>query len=422
MEAKPIDSIADRSILEKRLMSTGNAFIFFNNKCDCLLDIRHNDDGAKFYELKFRSNDNENIYFAYNKDGLVCNEKNALVDLLSLRDENVDEVKNYFDNYGFLFPVTSKSYTSFKYDDIVFVTRRIKYTVKILSMLSSQNFDYSQLLFMVSYLLFNSIQIGSIYNSPVTPMKEYVDNPFSIPEIPYDPSDPDVIIMEQEEHGWYTKDSDDGIKIGKTIFDVPRHAFVVPDRFLKSKENTLFFEDYEKSIRETESELSSYYNAIVYLFRNYNDTNCIWREFIEFFFHIQHDVEPITKFDVKKMELFDDMSKKIAPFFENKLFQEGLKDIAQMTVKFELDEMLKGITPKYDIQNMSPTWKIDNLVTALYFSIFYHNFNVSIFKKCYRENCWKYFEVSSTNSKKKYCCVECQNIDAQKRHRRKTVK
>lgn len=415
---EPIDSIADKSILEKRLMNAGNTFTYSNNKCDCLLDTRHNDDGTKFFELKIRAND-DSIDFAYNKEGLVCNKKNALEDLLSLKEDNVEDAIKYFEDYGFLFQNLSKSYTTYKYDDITFVIRRIKYTVNILSMLCSPKYDYPQLLFMVSYLLFNSIQISSFYKSPVSPLKEYVENPFLISEIPYDPSDPDVVIIEQRESSWYTNDPDNGLKFGKTIFDVPHDAFIVPDRFSVDENYSLYFEVYNNSKIETES--ISYEKAMIYLFRNYNDKNSIWREFIEFFFHFQIDVEPITKFDVNKMELFDDMSTKTAPFFENKLFQEGLIHIAQLTVKFELDEMLKGVTPKYDIQNQSPAWEIDNLVTALYFSIFYHNFNVSIFKKCHRDICWKYFEVSSTNSKKKYCSNECQNADAQKRHRRKMV-
>ena len=59
-------------------------------------------------------------------------------------------------------------------------------------------------------------------------------------------------------------------------------------------------------------------------------------------------------------------------------------------------------------------WKMDSLV--------YHNFDASIYKRCHRDNCWRFFEVSATNSKRKYCSPECQNADSQKRHRRKKAK
>lgn len=418
METLPIDNLNDKSVLEKRLMSIGNMFTYTNRKCDCLLDTRHNDDGTEFFELKVRSN-NDSVDFAYNRDGLVCCNKNALVDLLSLKDDDVEEVKKYFANYGFLFQITSKTYTSFMYEDIIFVIRRIKYTISILSMLCSEKYNYSQLLFMVSYLLFKSIQIDSYYNSPVTPVKNRVENPFSVSEIPYEKGDPDTVVMEVKKTVNVVSDN------GKFIFqegecEEPHPAFLVPDKFAKSQKTELYYDEYEECLSKSES--VSYHNAMIYLFRNFHVEGSVWREFIEFYFHVQHDVAPITKFDVNKMELFDDMSTKIAPFFKNKLFQEGLKDIAQATVKFELDEMLKGITPKYDIQNKSPSWEIDSLVTALYFSIFYHNFDASIYKRCHRDNCWRFFEVSATNSKRKYCSPECQNADSQKRHRRKKAK
>lgn len=415
MESLPVDTLNDKSVLEQRLMSTGNMFTYSNNRCDCLVDTRHNDDGTEFYELKVRSN-NDRIDFAYNREGLICCNKNALVELLSLKDDDVEEVKKYFESYGFLFWITPETYTTFKYDDIIFVIRRIKYTIRILSMLCSEKYDYSQLLFLVSYLLFNSIQIDSYYNSPVTYLKNLVENPLLVSEIPYDKGDPDTVVMEVVKNV-IAVNNDGKYTLQEVECEVSHPAFLVPDKFVKSQKTELYHEEYEKCLTKLES--VSYHNAMIYLFRNFNKEGSVWREFIEFYFHVQRDVAPITKFDVEKMELFDDMSVKIAAFFENKLFREALEHIAHITIKFELDEMLKGITPKYDIQNRAPSWKINNLVTALYFSIFYHNFDASIYKPCHRDNCWRFFEVSATNSKRKYCCPECQNADAQKRHQRK---
>lgn len=416
MATVPLNNIDNRSATEKVLMSTGNIFSYSNHKCECLCDTRHNDEGLKFYEFIIRPNNNI-IDFAYNAEGLVSKNKKALIDLLSLEDNNVAEMQKYIENYGFLFHVPLGTYTTFKYDDISSVMRRIKYTTNILSMLCKDKCDYSELLFMVSYLIFNSTNIETFYNSPSNPIKEFVTNPLSIPEIPYDPNDPDIIIEDIiEELSCVMPDKEETL-IEKNV-KIYSYAFVVPDIFMESKEYCLYYEDYTESKQHIES--SPYYNAMVYLFRNYEDTDSIWRKFIEFFFHIQHDVAPITKFDTSKMELFDDMSAKIAPFFENQIFQEGLKDIAQLTVKFELDEMLKGITPKYDIQNKAPSWESDNLVSALYFSIFYRDFSVSVIKRCRRKECRNYFEVSTTNSRKKYCSIDCQNADAQKRHRKKS--
>lgn len=416
MNIDSLDNVDNKSIQEKVLMNTGNIFSYSNHKCECLCDIRHDDEGLEFYELRIRSKD-DTIDFAYNKDGLICDNKKALIELISLKDNNVAEVQKYIETYGFLFQVPSGIYTKFKYDDISSVVRRINYTTKILSMLCDDDCNYSELLFMVSYLIFNSTNIGTFYNSPSNPIKELVTNPFSIPEIPYDPNDPDTVVEELEKRNVLVMDNEKWTTIEKSV-PVYFDAFVVPDIYMKSNKFDLYYKDYIESKQHLKS--SPYYNAMVYLFRNYENTDSIWRKFIEFFFHIQHDVAPITKFDTSKMELFDDMSAKIAPFFESKIFQEGLKDIAQLTVKFELDEMLKGITPKYDIQNKAPSWEIDNLVSALYFSIFYYNFKVSVIKRCYWKNCWKYFEVSTTNSKKKYCSDACQNAAAQMRHRKKS--
>ena len=92
--------------------------------------------------------------------------------------------------------------------------------------------------------------------------------------------------------------------------------------------------------------------------------------------------------------------------------------IAKNTIKEEFDFELYGIHPTYNIDTMSPNWKIPNFFTALYFSLFYTRPDYEVYRKCANPNCGRLFKVKTTNSRKQYHDVACQNAAAQMRHRK----
>ena len=99
-------------------------------------------------------------------------------------------------------------------------------------------------------------------------------------------------------------------------------------------------------------------------------------------------------------------------------FKSQLIYIARNTVKEEFDFELYGIHPTYNVDTMSPNWEIPNFFTALYFALFYTRPDYEVYRKCTNPNCGRLFKVKTTNSRKQYHDVACQNAAAQMRHRK----
>lgn len=76
-----------------------------------------------------------------------------------------------------------------------------------------------------------------------------------------------------------------------------------------------------------------------------------------------------------------------------------------------------GVYPEYDSVIMEPRWRVESLMSALYFSIFYMKPNLELTRLCANPKCGRYFKVSRTSLKKKYCCPECANRANQNRYR-----
>ena len=68
----------------------------------------------------------------------------------------------------------------------------------------------------------------------------------------------------------------------------------------------------------------------------------------------------------------------------------------------------------FNIETLSPSWKLSTFLEALYFSIFYMKPGIELYKECENPNCKhdKYFLINATITNKKYCCPACAKIPA----------
>lgn len=101
----------------------------------------------------------------------------------------------------------------------------------------------------------------------------------------------------------------------------------------------------------------------------------------------------------------------------NEKEKEMIISAAKLVIKDEIDYHTKLITPVYDLASMAGSWKIPNLITAIYFSIFFLNPNFTLIKKCANPTCDEYFDVLNSNKKKIYCSPRCANIMSQRKYR-----
>lgn len=99
--------------------------------------------------------------------------------------------------------------------------------------------------------------------------------------------------------------------------------------------------------------------------------------------------------------------------------KELLVRLAKKVLQDEMNYHLSQIHPAFNTDKMSPDWYIPDLLSAMYFSIFYMNPQHKIFKPCARTDCSNFIIVNDSNFLLKYCTDGCKNIVTQRNKRRK---
>lgn len=140
------------------------------------------------------------------------------------------------------------------------------------------------------------------------------------------------------------------------------------------------------------------------------------KNIIDLLFGIIYTTAPLNIEDVKKNYINDKFYDEIIK--NNNLF-DYLVIVSKILIKEEFDFALKSVTPTYNTDTMKPDWKLPSLLSAFYFSIFYRDSKSMIYKRCANSGCGMLFEVSNTNSKKKYCSQLCAANTNQRIYRQK---
>ena len=171
---------------------------------------------------------------------------------------------------------------------------------------------------------------------------------------------------------------------------------------------------------ENDSGLSRYRAAILFL--NERGEIPSDRKIIDYFYHITSEIGNIVSVPKEKAEVeFDCGDAEVTKRFSDPLRAASI-EVAKITIKEELDYAINAIFPSYDIESMTGSWVIPDLYSALVFSIFYMKPDLESYRRCENPNCGCYFLVSTTNSRRKYCSVECSNAVQQRRHRQRIKK
>lgn len=97
-------------------------------------------------------------------------------------------------------------------------------------------------------------------------------------------------------------------------------------------------------------------------------------------------------------------------------------EIAKFLIKEEINYNIKDIHPVYNPETMTPSWKVDSLLSAVYFSIFYLKPDLELYRPCDNPRCGRYFLVNTTSTRKRFCSKECCNRVTQDRYRKRKGK
>ena len=396
----------------KALEMAGNMFSYQNPHCDCKVTTNYTDDGVEVHSLQLKTTEGHYHYAYAPIDGLVMmNEKNGAImdkykvieDFLNIDLKNAEKIKEFIDTYGFIMPLPyDGKYKIFSHLDLEHLIKRFRTLVKLMAAIEDEHIDYDIVLKLTAYLL------------------------FAIPR--------KIALSEEDEglcscvhtftHFWYTIDNLPelaGNLVNCCTNDPYDDYYLISDSFTNREEH-LGMLDYHEDVEDFDSYSASSHRIfkakITKLYRDAFEENMDMsaRYVIDFLYHLIHisiNIDDVfengnisTDVKLSDNDKFDDV------------FKSHLIFIAKNTIKAEFDFALYGIHPIYNVKTMSPNWEIPNFFTALYFALFYTRPDYEIYRVCANPNCNRLFKVKTTNSRKQYHDISCQNAAAQMRHRK----
>ena len=198
-------------------------------------------------------------------------------------------------------------------------------------------------------------------------------------------------------------------------------AFVkyIPDS-LHEKNISYYIQKYSYYREQLKENPSSILFKISILYLSCTQVGEYCRLALELIYAVCKEISEIKSWSLNgKLVLADDNSP-VPEIFKNKFdkqMQVGLLKLAKHTLKTEMDYNLRETSPSYDAELMIPSWRIDNLLTGLYLTVFYTYPNIQVMRICENISCGLPFDVNASDSKKKYCSESCANAMNQRKHR-----
>lgn len=371
-----------------------------NSPCHCSVDIVNVTPGAQpKATFKIYSEPERSLLYSYipgsglNLTGAAGKvySKNILGQLCAIPEDDVSAYIAFFEQYGFLMPVSTDRYEAIEGSDIAAIVNRIKALLHLLNGITKK--DYRKMLLCSAYLL---------YTKPVS----VTANGFEYSTCHHEFTD----------HVWNYRDYPD-LSRDREAFNTGKHSF--DDTFTGNK-NAIDMAFFNAVRSGSDSGVPGTSDPLfANLFAMYTGLYAVSPEtriITDFFFHYQTEVAVFNEISFGHISYYG--QRKTDDFTES--MKKALLQVARIVVSEEINQNITGIHPKYDT-NLTPVWQVGTLLQALYFSLFYLKAGVEIYKECKNPRCKrdKYFLVEATRTNKDYCCVQCARAAAAQRYRNK---
>ena len=164
---------------------------------------------------------------------------------------------------------------------------------------------------------------------------------------------------------------------------------------------------------------SQLFKHLVAMYTGLNDADTDLRLLVDFFYHYQLQRGIIKEASHKRLSYYS----RNDDFEFSEEMKSALVRIAKIVVSVEINHYISTIRPTIDSKTLEPEWRLNSLLEAIYFSIFYMKPGIEIYKECQNPSCKRevYFLVNATATNKKYCCPACANAAAQRRSRERKM-
>lgn len=384
---------------------TGSIFTFESYACSCEETlVSTNISLEPLPALKLTPDRNKPVKFAFgskvglvrlNPDGSIA-ESNILGKLVAVKANDIKRYCSFFETYGFLFPIAMSNSEIIGIVELQALIDRLRATLELMSTITNMSrTSYEKIIRLVFYHLFAPIVSVEFNNGKC----KYTSDKHLY-----------SLFLESNQNAKRASRLDDTFNNTDFSFTDTISSFSINADFVDSVLNGT----------PADSKFA------LPLFQNVFTTYCSPREgkpksmlFInDFVFHYLYEVGMIDHVDLDVTHYVNDEQNK-----DN--FTEKLKSAAMETAKYiikeEIDKNLQRVRPTYNIAKLEPAWKIDSLLSALYFGLFYMRPSMETYRRCANPKCGEFFLVPVSSRKKKYCCTACMNrtMAARKRARDK---
>lgn len=384
-------------------------FTFDNNKCICEIEkVADNRTNSLIENLAIKKVDNKTIPMAYfygeglkisNLDSKAKN--NILGEFLGIKKDDLHSYKSFFEKYGFLFNLTNTNYNRVSINKIEDLKKNLLAFVFLLnnqldSYLYYKDKNVQELLDSVFYLLFKNESKLEIDAKEIFTIRK------------------NKIIEIIENSSFHNETSHN--KKQKTVNGQIIEYFEIKDSLLSSGVNEIDVEEFDHLLNGNSPQ---WFINLCRVYKNKKQLikNSKYHLVIDFLFHFTSEYCMFSKSDISLYgtfpdELYTELKK------DSKLLKALIK-ISKLILEDEFKNNLANVTPTFNVYDMMPDWQLPSLYSALYFSLFYMNNKEDGLRQCANVSCGQYFQVSKTNSIKKYCSILCTNSVSQRRYQRK---
>ncbi|MGG7195405.1 CGNR zinc finger domain-containing protein [Clostridium butyricum] len=381
----------NKNIIAKQALSVVNSsFSFSNYFCDVLIDTIHDNTGNQYKNLRIKNISGKHIDFnftqaLYKKTDSI-QEHNILMEFISIPNDDANSLTKFFINNGFILHNSVEEYVLYSCTDLHAIVKRVKCLVELIMELQKGSLLNEILLKNTIYLLLSDPII--ISNDTNSKEKHTLQDA--------------TIIYNSGKR-----------TIHSCIFDYNTlgpdpHVLLDYDQDLHADA----YMDFENSKKEFKDELK-FSLTLNYLFRH--NISPETRAQISFLYKLVN-ISGIDQINTKEGVVFTKKIQTIINAFDDEL-KSRLTNIAKHVIKTELDFNISRIRPSYNTDTLLGSWKIPDLLSAIYFSIFFLNPNFEIIKKCANSTCPNYYSVLHSNKRKKYCSQQCANAVNQRKSR-----
>lgn len=386
-------------------------FTFDNYKCNCAIEkVADDNSGALIKRLAIKKVVSKRIPMAYfYGDGLKIidsdtkSKNNILGEFLGIKKDDLNSYKSFFEKYGFLFDLENEKFNTIPIDKIhELKSNLLAFVFLINNQLDSYSYyrenNVKELLDATLYLLFKKefdlvIAGITVFRVKKNEVMKIIENANFHDELSHNrkPKKVDGQIIE------YFDIEDSLMDGGLNIIDVETF-------------NGLLKKDYPQ-----------WFTSLCRVYKNKNQffEDKKYHIIVDFLYHFATNLYVFSKYDISLDGSFQDDI--YANLMTNTNLLNALIKVSKIILEDEFKANLSQVTPIFNVTDMKPDWRLPSLYTALYFSLFYMNSKEDSIRKCANRNCNEFFQVSKTNSKKKYCSILCCNSVSQRNYQQKQI-